>query len=70
MTALEILNALKADTENAMLYMDHEKRKAAFHPGGAEVYATSVSYADAKMARTDPSLNVDDLGMDNELIYA
>ena len=70
MTALEILTALKADPENAMLYMDHVKRKAAFHPGGAEVYATAVLYSDAKMARTDPALNIDDLGMDNELIYA
>jgi ABC-type tungstate transport system permease subunit len=60
MTGLQILNALKADRANAVLWINHDRREAAFHPGGAHVYAMPVAYNDAMIARTDPALNIID----------
>lgn len=59
MKVLQVLNSLKADRANAVLWINHELREAAFHPGRGEVYATAVDYNDAMMARTDPALNIE-----------
>lgn len=60
MTAIEILNALKADRHNAMLWLNHDRREAAFHPGGSVTCCQPVAYADAMLARTDPALSIID----------
>lgn len=70
MTALEIINELKAKRATAMLYINHARKESAFHPGGGEVYATPVTYADAMMARTDPALNIVQKTPHGELIEA
>lgn len=59
MTALQLLNALKSDRANAVLWIDHDRREAAFHPGRGEVYATVIDYSNAMTARTDPALNIE-----------
>ena len=69
MTTLDILNALKADRQNAILWLNHDRREAAFHAGGATAYCVPVDYSDAKMARTDPALNIIDM-TDGETLSA
>ena len=69
MNALEILNAMKADPANAILWINHDRREAAFHAGGATAHCQPVSYSEAKMARTDPALNIIDL-TDGETLAA
>ena len=69
MNALEILNALKADPANAMLWLSHDRREAAFHAGGATACCQPVDYSEAKMARTDPALNIIDM-TDGETLTA
>jgi ABC-type iron transport system FetAB ATPase subunit len=58
MTALEILKALKADRANAILWINHDRRQAAFHPGRSIPVCQPVDYSEAMMARTDPALSV------------
>ena len=60
MTALQILDALKRDPANAMLWLNHNRREAAFHAGGAVACCQPVNYSDAKVARTDPALRIVD----------
>jgi hypothetical protein len=60
MTALQILNALKSDPSNAILWINHDRKDAAFHAGRGTVCCVPVAYDDAKMARTDPALNIID----------
>jgi hypothetical protein len=61
MTALEIANMLK-DTrdkrEPAILWINHERRSAAVHPGGGEACCIPVTYNDAKVASTDPAFSI------------
>lgn len=58
MTALQILSALKADPLNAVLWLNHDRRVAAFHAGGSVSHCQPVAYEDAMIARTDPALSI------------
>jgi len=63
MTALEIANMLKAtrDKRNpAILWINHERRSAAVHPGGGEACCIPVTYNDAVVARSDPAFSIID----------
>lgn len=69
MTALEIINKLKANRNDAALWINHNRKEAAVHPGVNYIYAVSVSYIDAMVARGDPNLNIEKLPS-GELITA
>jgi len=61
MTALEIINALKAtrnDSSPALLWINHIHKAAAFSPGGDAGYTLIISYSDAIVARGDTSLTL------------
>lgn len=61
MTSLEILDLLKSTRDRvdpAVLWIDHENREAAVHPGGGTTCCTPVDYKIAMIARTDPALNI------------
>jgi hypothetical protein len=63
MTALEITIMLKntRDERNpAILWINHERRSAAVHPGGGEACCIQVTYNDAKVASADPAFNIID----------
>jgi hypothetical protein len=60
MTALQILNLLQSTRNSAncaLLWLNHDRRKAAVHDG--EI-AHSVAYSEAMLARTDPALRIID----------
>ena len=61
MTALEMLNALKAtrnDSSPALLWINHTHKAAAFNPGGGAGYTVVVNYNNAIVARGDTSLTL------------
>lgn len=59
MTALEITKALKADRQNAILWINEDRKEAAFH-GGAVSYAVSVDFNAAMVAKSDPAFCIVD----------
>ena len=61
MTALDIINTLKQTRDRvdpAVLWIDHENREAAVHPGGGTTCCTPIDYKVAMIVRTDPALNI------------
>lgn len=61
MTALEIAKMLKATRDNrdpAILWINHERRSAAVHPGGFKSCCIPVAYNEAVVARSDPAFNI------------
>lgn len=56
MTALEIMNAMKSD-RNCILWLNHERRDAAFHGGNGQ-FAVPVTYNNAVLVRSDPSIQI------------
>ena len=63
MTSLEILALLKSTRERsspAVLWIHHARRVAAVHPGGGEACCVPVTYDAAKVAATDPALDIID----------
>jgi len=60
MTALEIIKALKADRKNAILWINEDRKEAAFH-GGAVSYAVTVDLNAALVAKGDPAIGVVDV---------
>jgi hypothetical protein len=59
MTALEITKSLKT-CRASILWINDERREAAFHPGGNVSACTPVSYNDATIAKGDPAFGVID----------
>jgi hypothetical protein len=59
MTALEITKALKSDRKG-ILWINDERREAAFHPGGNVSACTPVGYNAATIAKGDPAFGVID----------
>jgi len=57
MTALEMLNGLKANPNHHILWLNEERREAAYHDG--EI-AHRVKYSDAMLVRPDPSIVIID----------
>ena len=69
MNALQILNLLQSTRDKstpALLWLNHDRRDAAVHDG--EI-AHRVDYCEAKMARTDPALQIID-ATDGETLAA
>lgn len=60
MTALEITKALKADRQNALLWINEERKQSAFHSGGAVSYALTVDFNAALIAKSDPAFCIVD----------
>lgn len=56
MTALEIVKALKSNSEG-LLWINDDRKEASFHHG---LYAEVVLYNDAVIAKGDPSFGVVD----------
>lgn len=56
MTALEILNAMKA-SRDCILWINHERRDAAFHPGNGG-FAIPVTFNNAVLVRSDPAIQI------------
>jgi len=59
MTALEITKALKADSRNALLWINEDRKKAAFHSGTVS-YAVTVDFNAAMIAKGDPAFGIVD----------
>ena len=59
MTALEITKALKADRQNAVLWINEDRKKAAFH-SGVTSHAVTVGFKAAIIAKADPSIGIID----------
>ncbi len=59
MTSLEITKALKADRQNAVLWINEDRQKAAFH-SGVTSHAVTVGFNDAMIAKADPSFGIID----------
>ncbi len=59
MTALEIIRALKADRKNAVLWINNERKEAAFHSGQFHGCVT-VDYNAAIVAKADPEFGIID----------
>jgi hypothetical protein len=59
MTALEITKALKSNRSN-ILWINDERREAAFHPGGNVSACAPVNYNAATIAKGDPAFGVID----------
>lgn len=63
MTSLEILALLKSTRDNtspAVLWIHHARRVAAVHLGGGAACCVPVAYNAAKVAATDPALDIID----------
>lgn len=56
MTALEILNAMKAN-HNCILWINHERRDAAYHECNGST-AIPVAFNDAVLVRSDPGIQI------------
>ena len=59
MTAIEITRALKADRRNAVLWINEQRKEAAFHPGNGS-YCVAVNYISAMVAKADPAFGIID----------
>ena len=59
MTALEITKALKAERSGALLWINEDRKEAAFH-GGAVSYAVAVDFNAALVAKSDPAFGLVD----------
>ena len=59
MTALEITKALKADRQNALLWINEERKQAAFHSGVVS-HALTVDFTAALIAKSDPAFCIVD----------
>ena len=59
MTALEITKALKADRQNALLWINEERKQSAFHSGVVS-HALTVDFNAALIAKSDPAFCIVD----------
>lgn len=59
MNALDIIKSLKADRKNAVLWINEERKEAAFH-GGVTSYAVTVDFNAALVAKGDTSVVIID----------
>ena len=59
MTALEIIKALKADRQNAILWINEDRKEAAFH-SGVTSYCVTVEFNAAMVAKSDPAFGIID----------
>lgn len=59
MTALEITKALKADRQNALLWINEDRKQAAFHSGVAS-HSVTLDFNAALVAKSDPNFGIVD----------
>jgi hypothetical protein len=59
MTALEITKALKDERSDALLWINEDRKEAAFH-GGAVSCAVAVDFNAAMVAKSDPAFGLVD----------
>lgn len=59
MNSLDIIKALKADRNNAVLWINEERKESAFH-SGVTSYAVTVDFNTALVAKGDPSVVIID----------
>tara|TARA_R110000822_G_scaffold302666_1_gene427045 strand:+ start:525 stop:740 length:216 start_codon:yes stop_codon:yes gene_type:complete len=61
MTSLEIIKALKSARSDALLWINEDRKEAAFHGATADVsYAVTVDFNAALVAKSDPALGIVD----------
>lgn len=59
MTALEITKAMKSNRKG-LLWINDDRREAAYHPNTPSSYCETVDYNDALVAKSDPAFGVVD----------